>query len=116
MVFSGFDEYLLDNLMLGGDGAIPATSNIAPELCCGIFRAFEKKNMEEAMALCRRLAQLVQLYALEPAHFGVIKEAMRLTGLDISTVPLAPITPLSDEKKTILADILVRAGVLPAGR
>ena len=27
MVFSGFDEYVLDTLMIGGDGVIPATSN-----------------------------------------------------------------------------------------
>jgi 4-hydroxy-tetrahydrodipicolinate synthase len=111
MVFSGFDEYLLDNLILGGNGAIPASSNIAPEICCGIYRAFEEKNFEEAFSLQRRLAQLMQIYTLEPAHFGVIKEAMRMTGLDISTATLAPITPLSEEKKTVLAEILTRSGL-----
>lgn len=111
MVFSGFDEYLLDNLILGGDGAIPATSNIAPEICCGIHRAVEARDMETAIVLQRRLAQLVRLYTLEPAHFGVIKEAMRMMGLDISTTPLPPITPLSDEKKTILRGILESGGL-----
>lgn len=113
MVFSGFDEYLLDNLILGGDGAIPATSNIAPEICCGIYQAFEKRNFQDVIALQRRLAQLVQIYGLEPAHFGVIKEAMRMTGLDISTAPLPPITPLSADKKKTLADILRRSGLQP---
>jgi 4-hydroxy-tetrahydrodipicolinate synthase len=112
MVFSGFDEYLLDNLILGGDGAIPATSNIAPEICCGIYRAFEERNFQDVIALQRRLAQLVRIYALEPAHFGVIKEAMRMTGLDISTMPLSPITPLSADKKKLLADILTQSGLL----
>jgi len=111
MVFSGFDEYLWDNLVLGGNGAIPASSNIAPEICCGIFKAFEERDLPQAIALQRRLAQLVQLYTLEPAHFGVIKEAMRMTGLDISTATLAPITPLSEDKKEMLAAILTRAGV-----
>jgi 4-hydroxy-tetrahydrodipicolinate synthase len=113
MVFSGFDEYLLDNLILGGDGAIPATSNIAPEICCGIFKAFEEKNFEAVIRLQRRLAQLVRLYALEPAHFGVIKEAMRMTGLDISTATISPITQLSEEKKKTLAEILGRCDLLP---
>ncbi|MDR3440718.1 dihydrodipicolinate synthase family protein [Telmatospirillum sp.] len=112
MVFSGFDEYLLDNLILGGNGAIPATSNIAPEICCGIFQAFEARNFPEAIALQQQLAQLVPLYGLEPAHFGVIKEAMRMTGLDISTAVLPPITPLSEDKKKVLAAILARAGLL----
>jgi 4-hydroxy-tetrahydrodipicolinate synthase len=111
MVFSGFDEYLWDNLVLGGNGAIPASSNIAPEICCGIFKAFEERNLAAAIPLQRRLAQLVQLYMLEPAHFGVIKEAMRMTGLDISTATLAPITPLAEDKKAALASILTRAGV-----
>src|SRR5476649_1130587 len=31
LVFCGFDEYMLDTLLLGGDGVIPATSNFAPE-------------------------------------------------------------------------------------
>jgi 4-hydroxy-tetrahydrodipicolinate synthase len=110
-VFSGFDEYLWDNLVLGGDGAIPASSNIAPEICCGIFQAFEERNLAAAIPLQRRLAQLVHLYTLEPAHFGVIKEAMRMTGLDISAATLAPITPLSEDKKAALAAILTRAGV-----
>lgn len=113
MVFSGFDEYLLDNLILGGDGAIPATSNIAPEICCGIYRAFEARNFQEVITLQQRLAQLVHIYGLEPAHFGVIKEAMRMTGLDISTMPLSPITPLSAEKRKALAEILTRSGLLP---
>ena len=105
MVFSGYDEYLWDNLVLGGNGAIPASSNIAPELTCGIFRAFEEQNLLQAIALQRRLAQLVPLYTLEPAHFGVIKEAMRMTGLDISTANMAPITMLSEDKKKALARI-----------
>ncbi len=113
MVFSGFDEYLLDNLILGGEGAIPATSNIAPEICGGIYRAFEARNFEEVITLQRRLAQLVQIYGLEPAHFGVIKEAMRMTGLAISTAPLSPITPLSEDKKKALAGILARSGLPP---
>jgi 4-hydroxy-tetrahydrodipicolinate synthase len=111
MVFSGFDEYLWDNLVLGGNGAIPASSNIAPEICCGIFKAFEERNLAAAIALQKRLAQLVQLYTLEPAHFGVIKEAMRVTGLDISTATMAPITPMPEDKKAALAAILTRAGV-----
>jgi 4-hydroxy-tetrahydrodipicolinate synthase len=112
MVFSGFDEYLLDNLILGGNGAIPATSNFAPEICCGIHKAFEDRNFSDAIDLQRRLAQLVSLYTLEPAHFGVIKEALRMTGLDISTAALAPITSLSEDKKKMLAAILVRSGLL----
>ena len=94
MVFAGYDEYLLDTLILGGDGAIPATANFAPELCCGIYRAFEDNDLRAAIVLRRRLAQLVEIYDLEPVYFGVIKEAMRMTGLDISTATLSPITPL----------------------
>jgi 4-hydroxy-tetrahydrodipicolinate synthase len=112
MVFTGFDEYMLDTLLIGGDGVIPATSNFAPEIACGIYRAFLEKDFDAAQTLLRRLAILQRIYSLDVPFTGAIKEAIALAGLDVPTAVLSPVTPPADEVKRKLAEILVRAGVL----
>lgn len=111
LVFCGFDEYALDTLLLGGDGVIPATSNFAPEITCGIYQAFLDKDMVAVQALLRRLAVLSKIYTLEVPFTGLIKEAIRLTGSSISAAVSAPATPPSPEMKRHLIALLREANI-----
>ena len=113
MVFSGFDEYMLDTLMIGGDGVIPATSNFAPEITCGIYRAFCEQDFPTAQRLLKRLALLSRMYSIDVPFTGVIKEAIRLCGLDIPIAALAPASAPDEATKSQLQAILAQAGVLP---
>lgn len=106
IIFSGFDEYMLDTLILGGHGGIPATFNFAPQITKGIYNAFVNKDYETAFKLQRQLAKLMPIYAIESPFFGVIKQAIKLVGVDISTEVLAPVMPLTNEKKKILTNLL----------
>ncbi len=112
MVFSGFDEYMLDTLMIGGDGVIPATSNFAPEITCGIYQAFLRQDFATAQALLKRLAMLSKMYSIDVPFTGVIKEAIRLCGLDIPTTVLSPATTPDAATHEKLVEILTRSGVL----
>ena len=112
VVLSGFDEYMLDTLMIGGDGVIPATSNFAPEITCGIYRAFLDKDFTTAQTLLTRLSILSRMYAIDAPFTGCIKEAIRLSGLDISTAVLSPATPPDAATLQTLTEILRRGGVL----
>lgn len=114
LVFCGFDEYMLDTLLLGGDGVIPATSNFAPEITCGIYQAFSRGDFAALHALLPRLAQLSKIYSLEMPFTGLIKEAIRLTGCAIPTGVVAPATPPDAAMKRRLAEVLERAAVLAA--
>jgi 4-hydroxy-tetrahydrodipicolinate synthase len=114
LVFSGFDEYMLDTLLIGGDGGIPATANFIPEITLGIYNAVEAGDFEAVRAHARRLATLMPIYGLDQPFFGLVKEAIRLTGTDISTTVLAPSLVPSDEIKSRLLAVLRGAGVLPA--
>ncbi|MGQ9366532.1 dihydrodipicolinate synthase family protein [Azospirillum sp. ST 5-10] len=119
LVFAGYDEYLINTLMLGGDGAIPASSNFAPEITCGLYEAFREGDCARIAVLLQRLAVLSGIYTLDTPFAGVIKEAVRMTGSPISTAVVPPFTKPSEEVKEALAGLLVRAGVLagaPAGR
>nr|WP_152658491.1 dihydrodipicolinate synthase family protein [Oceanobacillus sp. CFH 90083] len=105
-VFSGFDDHLLNTLTLGGDGAICASANFAPEVAIGTYQAYVAKDFEKAIELHRTLALLPTIYKLDSPFINVVKEAMKLRGLDISTHVLPPSGKLSEEKVKELASIL----------
>jgi 4-hydroxy-tetrahydrodipicolinate synthase len=111
-VFSGFDDQLLNTLSLGGDGAIPASANFAPQLTVGIYQAFTNGEYEKVLDLHKRLSPLPLIYKLDSPFVNVVKEAIRLCGLDISTHVLPPSRPLSEMKKQQLTEILKKADLL----
>lgn len=111
VVLAGFDEYIMDVLILGGNGGIPATANFAPQLACGVYNAFVEKRYEDMFATQRQLSRLQSIYTLETPFFSTIKEAIRLCGLDISTEVLSPARKLSPEKRDELIATLNFAGI-----
>jgi len=113
-VLCGYDDHLLNTLQLGGDGTISASGNFAPQLSVGIYRSYIDGDITEATSLYKQLAILPQLYKLDSPFVNVIKEAIKLCGLNISTYVLPPSTPLSQEKQEQVKAILTEAGVLPA--
>lgn len=111
-VFCGYDDHLLNTLALGGDGAISASANFAPQLTLAIYQASREKNYEKAYQLHRQLAPIPLIYKLDSPFVNVVKEATRLTGLDISTHVLPPARPLSIDKRERLAELLKEAGLI----
>lgn len=101
-VFCGFDEYLLSTLLIGGDGCVPASANFAPHLTCGIYEAFQKGDFATIKTLQKQLSYIPPLYQMGPPFFGAMKEAIKLSGVDITTDVLSP-SPMPDEatKKAI---------------
>lgn len=113
MVFAGFDEYALITLIIGGDGCVPASANFAPHLTVGIYEAFQKKDYEHAFELQKLLSYVPQeIYPLETPFYAVIKEAIRMTGVDLSTHVLSPASGLSEEKKARLHASLKKIGAI----
>ena len=112
-VFCGYDEYMVDTLLLGGDGVIPATSNFAPQISCGIYKAVCAGDFAALKALVPRLAKLQRIYSLDVPFTGLIKEAIRRCGADTPTAVLAPATPPDAPTSQRLLAILEQAGVLP---
>lgn len=113
-IFCGYDEYLLDTLLIGGDGAIPATANFAPEITCGILRAVRENDLGAARRQLRRLAILSRMYGMDRPFTGLIKESIRQCGLDVPPHLAAPGTPPSAELCAKLRELLAAAEVLPS--
>lgn len=111
-VFCGFDDHLLQTLSMGGEGAICASANFAPELSVNLYKAFVEGNFEDSLAIQKRLVILPTMYELDSPFVNVVKEAIKLKGLDISTHVLPPAYPLEDEKINVLKNILQKADLL----
>lgn len=111
-VFCGFDDHLLNTLLLGGDGAISASANFVPELSIDIFQAFSSGDLGQAAELHKTLLQLPLIYKIDSPFVNVVKEAMKLCGQDISTYSLPPTRPLSEEKREQVKRILQNANIV----
>lgn len=111
MVFTGADEQMLTALALGAAGAIPGTSNFAPQFACGLYRAFRAGDFATALAMHRAIAALSPIYEIETPFFPALKEAIRLTGLDISTAVMPPARPLTTEAAARVKHLLAECGL-----
>jgi len=112
-VLCGYDNHLLNTLQIGGDGTISASGNFAPQLSVGIYQAFMNGNYGEAIELNKQLAVLPFIYQIDSPFVNVVKEAIKISGLDISTYVLPPSRPLSLEKIEEVKEIMKLADLLP---
>lgn len=109
-VLNGRDTLILAALNSGAHGAIPASCNIAPELCVGIYESFIKGDLIAAKDFQSRLHPVRMAMSLGTGN-GAIKEALALLGRPCGPNRL-PIAPLSEDKKAKLKSILEKAGLL----
>lgn len=111
-VFCGYDDHLLNTLLLGGDGAITASANFAPQLSVGIYHAWREGDLALATTLNQKLLQLPAIYSLETPFVSLIKHAMQCVGLPIDAYCLPPILDASDDAKGKVRELLVAQGIL----
>ncbi len=114
-VFCGFDDHLLNTLLLGGDGAISASANFAPDISIGIYRAVKEGDLAKAGELHRTILKLPRIYKVDVPFVGVVKEAMKACGIDVSCHSLPPAAAkLSEEKVAVVRNVLTDAGLISA--
>lgn len=95
-VFSGLDQYLLINLMIGGDGGVVALSNLTPKLHKSIYEAWLSGDMIKSYSLYLKLLKLSKLIELGTSTIAAVKVALSIVGAPINPI-LRP--PLSEERK-----------------
>jgi 4-hydroxy-tetrahydrodipicolinate synthase len=109
-VLNGRDTLILAALQAGAQGAIPASCNIAPDLCVGIYESFVKGNLEAARDCQARLHPVRMAMSLGTGN-SAVKEAMALLGRSAGPMR-APIAPFGEAQKAKLKSILEKAGLL----
>src|SRR5262245_40371619 len=108
-VLNGRDTLILAALQFGAQGAIPASCNIAPELCVGIYESFVKGDIPAAAVFQSRLHPIRMAMTLGTGN-SAVKEAMALLGRPAGP-SRSPIAPFAEDKKAKLRAILEKAGV-----
>ncbi len=98
-VFCGEDAAMLDHLLAGGDGVVPASAHIRPDLFARLLQLVAAGHVEAAQALFARLAPLVALLFSEP-NPAPVKAALALCGMAGSEVrrPLSPASRALQER------------------
>jgi 4-hydroxy-tetrahydrodipicolinate synthase len=109
-VLNGRDTLILAALMFGAKGAIPATCNVAPQFCVGIYESFKNGNVAAAREFQEKLAPVRMAMTLGTGN-GAVKEAMTLLGRSAGPNRL-PISPLGAEKREKLKQILTTAELM----
>ncbi|WP_261133503.1 dihydrodipicolinate synthase family protein [Bacillus sp. Marseille-Q3570] len=105
-VFCGYDDHLLPTLTAGGDGGICASGNFVPHLALGLLEAFKNQDFQQMVEYHQRLLTIPQIYNLDTPFANVIKEAMKLSGMEIPAHVLPPARSLTESKKTELIEVL----------
>ncbi len=111
-VLCGYEFHLLNTLLSGGDGAIPAVANFAPTPSVEIYERYRQRQVLEAATLMRRRLELAALYQLDAPFFVVVKEVMVMLGLVPHATVRPPAGPLTDDARTRLRALLASAGLL----
>jgi len=111
-VLCGYEFHLLNTLLSGGDGSIPAVANFAPEPPVAIYEHWRAGRLADAAAVMRQRLELAMLYQLDAPFFVVIKEAMTMLGRIAHATVRAPAPRLSEEHRARLRSLLSSAGLL----
>lgn len=109
-VLNGRDTLILAALQAGAQGAIPASCNIAPDLCVGIYESFVTGELEAARQFQARLHPIRMAMSLGTGN-AAVKEAMTLLGRDAGPMR-SPVAPFGDAQKAKLKTILEKAGLM----
>lgn len=106
----GTASVLFAGITAGASGGILALANIAPDECVRIQKFIEDGNLNEALALQNRM---IPANTAVTAKFGVpgLKAAMDMLGY-FGGEPRNPMSPLKENDKIVLKNILATAGLL----
>lgn len=108
-VLSGFDEYLVPNLMAGGDGVIGGLSNVVPDIFAGLWRAYHAQEFGKVAEAQAKISILMNLYDVSQPFVAAIKGAVLAKGVPINPVTKEPSVALTQQQMNEIRSILEKA-------
>jgi N-acetylneuraminate lyase len=85
MIYSGCDEMATQGLLAGADGLIGSFYNIIPDTFGEIYQLCVNGEYQEAFEI-QKIATSFILKAVKYGHFGIMKQLMMDTGIDVGYV------------------------------
>ncbi|WP_284089788.1 4-hydroxy-tetrahydrodipicolinate synthase [Acinetobacter pittii] len=109
-VYSGDDETAWELILLGADGNISVTANVAPKAMSEVCAVAIAKDEQQAKTLNNKIANLHNILFCESNPIPV-KWALHEMGL-IDTGIRLPLTPLAEQYREPLRNALKDAGII----
>ena len=109
-VLVGRDTLIYAGLCYGAAGAITSCANIAPDLAVAIYNCYKAGDQAGALDAQFKFSKL-RISTNMGTFPVVIKEGLRMMGYDVGDC-IAPIAPLSEDKRAKLREVLTSIGVL----
>jgi 4-hydroxy-tetrahydrodipicolinate synthase len=110
-VFSGYDEYLIPNLIAGGNGMIGGLSNLVPQLFARLYQSFQDNDLVTVTTLQQQINGLMAIYDISQPFVTAIKAAVALLVPGLSPVPRQPAELLDAGQMQQLQTLLEKAGL-----
>ena len=108
-VVTGSDRLLFASLMVGGDGSIGPTTNIAPHWFVQLWDSVRAGRLDEARDVQQKIAALGQVYRPGGFHQG-LKGALACLGV-CSPIVSAPMVALDEDQMAQVKQTLVDLGL-----
>ena len=109
-VLVGRDTLIYAGLCYGAAGALTSCANIAPDLAVAIYNCYKAGDQAGALDAQFKFSKL-RISTNMGTFPVVIKEGLRMMGYDVGDC-IAPIAPLSEDKRAELREVLTSIGVL----
>ena len=110
-VYSGYDEYLIPNLLAGGDGVVGGLTNLVPGLFVELFQAYYNQNLNKISSLSKKITILMEIYNVSSPFFPSIKQAVSILGANINPICKQPIKELSSKQIKEIKTLIKQAEV-----
>ncbi|MCY1591699.1 N-acetylneuraminate lyase [Staphylococcus pettenkoferi] len=104
LIFSGFDEMLIQAAVTGIDGAIGSTYNVNGKRARQIFELVQQGQVQEALRIQNETNDIIST-VLELGIYPALKEILGSRGIE-SGMPKRPLKPLSDDKRERLNKLI----------
>ncbi len=111
-VLSGFDEYLVPNLMAGGDGVIGGLTNVIPAVFAGLLQSYRQKDFSGVTAAQGKVSMLMNLYDVSQPFVAAIKGAVAAQGVPIGAYVREPSGSLETYQLEKINELLAKVNKL----
>ncbi|RAK12582.1 4-hydroxy-tetrahydrodipicolinate synthase [Halanaerobium saccharolyticum] len=110
-IFSGFDEHLIPNLLVGGNGIIGGLSNIVPKLFVSTLAAYKNQEWDKLEIYNKKISILMEIYDVTNPFIKAIKEAVAINNNDILASCKFPMSDCTRSEKNEIEKTIARAEI-----
>ncbi|SAI86719.1 dihydrodipicolinate synthase family protein [Saccharolobus solfataricus] len=98
-ILTGFDEYLLPLLYMGGNGGVMGLANAIPKLHLKVYESWKNGNLSDANKYWVDVLNITDIYDYCNSYTASIKLLLKVLNMPIKNVVRPPLTICEEENK-----------------